>query len=109
VQQTVGADKAAGFVQLYMAPGVEHCVGGPGPSAFGQLGIATTGSAKYGVFDALVDWVEKGTPAGPVTAAKFNADNKAIMTRPLCPYPQVAKYKGSGDTNDAANFTCGAE
>ena len=109
VQQTMGAQKVAGFAQLYMAPGVEHCVGGPGPSAFGQLGIPTTGGPKYGAFDALVDWVEKGTPAGTVIATKYNADNKAIMTRPLCPYPELAKYKGTGDTNDAANFVCGKD
>ena len=107
VQQTMGAEKAAGFVQLYMAPGMEHCVGGPGPSAFGQLGIATSSGPKFGVFDALVDWVEKGVPAGTVVATKYDAANKVVMTRPLCPYPQTAKYKGTGDTNDAANFVCG--
>jgi tannase/feruloyl esterase len=41
-----------------------------------------------------------------VIATKYGPDNKATMTRPLCPYPAVAKYKGDGDTNDAANFVC---
>jgi feruloyl esterase len=89
-----------------MAPGVEHCVGGPGPSSFGQLGIATSDGPKYGIFDALVGWVEKGVPAGDVIATKYSEDKKVLMTRPLCPYPEVAKYKGTGDTNDAANFAC---
>ena len=110
VQQTMGREKTESFLRLYMAPGMEHCVGGPGPAAFGQLGIATSKGPKYGVFDALVDWVEKGVPAEQVIATKYtsapNGENKATMTRPLCPYPAVAKYKGTGDTNDAANFAC---
>jgi Tannase and feruloyl esterase len=106
VQKTMGDAETSGFMRLYMAPGLEHCAGGPGPAAFGQLGIPTTGGPKFGVFDALVDWVEKGVPAENVTATKYSPDNKVIMTRPLCPYPALAKYKGSGDTNDAANFVC---
>src|ERR1700733_1505138 len=106
VQKAVGEKETAGFMQLYMVPGMEHCAGGPGPASFGQLGIATTGDQKYGVFDALVDWVEKDTPSEKIIATKYTPDNKVIMTRPLCPYPAVAKYKGAGDTNDAANFTC---
>ncbi len=106
VQKAMGDSEAAGFLRLYMVPGMEHCAGGPGPAAFGQLGIATTNGPKYGVFDALVDWVEKGVPADTVTATKYGPDNKATMTRPLCPYPATAKYKGTGDTNDAANFVC---
>ena len=102
----MGDTETSQFVQLYMVPGMEHCAGGPGPSAFGQLGIATTNGPKYGVFDALVDWVEKSAPPQQVIATKFAADKKAVMTRPLCPYPELAKYKGAGDTNDAANFAC---
>lgn len=106
VQKAMGDAETSEFVQLYMVPGMEHCVGGPGPAAFGQLGIATTNGPKYGVFDALVDWVEKSVPPQKVIATKHDADKKAIMTRPLCPYPEVAKYKGTGDTNDAASFAC---
>ena len=102
----MGAAQAESFVRLYMVPGMEHCVGGPGPSAFGQLGIATTGGPKYGVFDALVDWREKAVPPTKVIATKYDSNKKATMTRPLCPYPAIAKYKGAGDTNDAANFAC---
>jgi len=106
VQKAMGETDTSGFLQLYMVPGMEHCVGGPGPAAFGQLGIATTNGPKYGVFDALVDWVEKSVPPQKVIATKYDADKKAVMTRPLCPYPELAKYKGAGDTNDAANFAC---
>jgi feruloyl esterase len=113
VQKTMGGETTSSFVRLYMVPGMEHCAGGPGPAAFGQLGIPTTNGPKYGVFDALVGWVEKGVPAETVVATKYapgtDGDNKVTMTRPLCPYPVVAKYKGTGDTNDAANFACGKE
>jgi feruloyl esterase len=112
VQQTMGAEKVASFVRLYMAPGVEHCVQGPGPSAFGQFGMETARGPKYGLFDSVQDWVEKGSPIDDVVATKYEPGEggarKALMTRPLCAYPKVPKYKGSGDTNDAASFTCAA-
>lgn len=109
VEQAMGAEKSASFLRLYMVPGMEHCVGGPGPDFFGQLGTPTTQGPKFGVFDALVGWVEQGAPAGTVIATKYskgNGENKATMTRPVCAYPQVAKYKGVGDTNEAASFSC---
>ena len=108
VQKAMGEQETAGFLQLYMVPGMEHCAGGPGPAAFGQLGISTSGGLKYGAFDALVDWVEKDVPSGTIIGTKYSADQKVLLTRPLCPYPQLAKYKGTGDTNDAANFECSA-
>jgi feruloyl esterase len=58
------------------------------------------------VFDALVDWREKEVPPTTVIATKYDPNKKVTMTRPLCPYPAIAKYKGAGDTNDAANFAC---
>jgi feruloyl esterase len=110
VQQTMGEQKADSFTRLYMVPGMEHCFGGPGATAFGQLGIATSRGPANGLFDALQDWVEKGAPDDNVIASKAApaADGswKTVMTRPLCAYPTVAKYKGSGDTSDAVNFAC---
>lgn len=106
VQQTMGAEKAASFTELFMVPGMEHCLGGPGASAFGQLGFPSSGEPKFGAFDALVDWVEKGSPDNNIVATKYNQEMKPLMTRPLCAYPKVAKYNGTGDTNDAANFAC---
>ena len=111
VEQKMGAATES-FVRLYMAPGVEHCVGGPGPSFFGQFGLQTAKGPSYGLFDSLVDWVEKGSPDDNVTATKYgpaeNGTPKVVMTRPLCAYPKVARYSGSGDSNAAANFTCTA-
>jgi feruloyl esterase len=112
VQQTMGDEKVASFARLYMAPGVEHCAQGPGPSAFGQFGMETAKGPKYGLFDSLQEWVEKGSPIDDVVATKYAPGEagarKAVMTRPLCAYPKVPKYKGSGDTNDAASFACAA-
>ena len=108
VQQKMG--DTGSFLRLYMAPGVEHCAGGPGPSFFGQFGLQKAKGPTYGLFDSLVNWVEKGAPKDNITATKYgpgdNGAPKVLMTRPLCAYPKVAKYSGSGDTSDAANFTC---
>ena len=110
VQQKMGADKTNSFVRLYMVPGMEHCLGGPGASAFGQFGLPTAKGPKFGLFDSLENWVEKGSPDDEIIATQFarqgNGAQKPTLTRPLCAYPQVPKYKGSGDMNDAASFAC---
>lgn len=111
LNERMGAGNVDGFVRLYLVPGMQHCLNGPGPSWFGQTGHPTAKGNAYGVFNALEEWVEKGTAPSEVIATKYVDDNpvKGVqMTRPLCPYPQIAKYKGSGDTNDAANFPCAA-
>ncbi len=104
----LGAEKEAGFVRLYMVPGMEHCAGGPGASAFGQLGIPTVKGEPFGAFTALEQWVESGTAPGALIATKYSTAQKPVMTRPICPYPQAAKYNGTGDASDAASFTCAA-
>jgi hypothetical protein len=110
VEQRMGKEKVGTFVRLYMIPGMEHCVNGPGASAFGQFGAETAKGPKYGLFDSLEDWVEKGSPSENVFATKYepgpNGAMKAAFTRPLCAYPKVARYTGSGDATDAANFAC---
>ena len=91
-----------------MVPGMEHCAGGPGPSSFGQL--ATPDGDRFHSLDAALEaWVEQGTAPAEIIATKYNsADPKSgvARTRPLCPWPHVAKYKGTGSTDDAANFAC---
>lgn len=109
VLTSAGKSSADAAVRLYMAPGVGHCIGGSGPSFFGQLGAPTAKGPKYGIYDALESWVEKGDAPGAIIATKYENDNskgKVDMTRPLCPYPQEIKYHGSGDTNDYTNFSC---
>ena len=111
VVAALGAPATDGFVRLYMAPGMQHCSGGPGPNSFGQLGLTTAKGPEYGIYTALEQWVESGAAPGEVIATKYVADNSARgvqMTRKLCPYPQVATYKGTGDTNDYSNFACAA-
>ena len=98
------------FYRLFLAPGVGHCGGGAGPNQFGQAG--GVGDAEHDMVVALEQWVEKGVPPTRLVATKFVADDKAkgvAITRPLCPFPQVAKYQGSGAVTDAANFACAAE
>jgi len=80
------------FFRLFMVPGMTHCSGGNGTDRFDSV-------------SALVDWVEKGK-APEVLHASRVVDDKVVRTRPLCPYPQVARYTGSGSTDDAASFVC---
>jgi feruloyl esterase len=77
-----------------MMPGMGHCRGGNGPDDADWMGT-------------ISNWVEHGLPPDVITARKLQ-DGKVTMTRPLCPHPQAARYKGKGDTNDAANFECAA-
>ena len=101
----MGQKSADSFVRLYMLPGVQHCGDGPGPGSFGLDGNGPN-DPQHNMFVALEGWVEKDAAPSTIIAAKYTPDHKVTMTRPLCVYPQVAKYKGSGDTNDAASFTC---
>jgi feruloyl esterase len=98
------------FFRLFLAPGMGHCSGGPGPNAFGQLGgTPVPADAQHDVLRALVRWVKTGEPPSQVVATKYVNDNPAngvLITRPLCPFPKLPQYKGSGDPTDAASFAC---
>ncbi len=109
VAAKLGERDTDSFVRLFLVPGMQHCAGGPGPSFFGQFGGAPSDDPRRNVYVALEHWVEKGVAPSQVIATKYADDNPAQaarMTRLLCPYPQVAKYKGVGDANDAASFVC---
>lgn len=91
-----GLEKALKSIRLFMAPGVGHCGGGDGPFAFDGVGT-------------LEQWIEYGKAPDRIVAAHLPDDAssaKPDRTRPLCPYPEVAKYKDSGSTDDASNFFC---
>jgi Tannase and feruloyl esterase len=104
---TLGKSEVDSFVRLYMVPGMQHCDGGPGPDSFGAPGAAQQTDPRHDMQAALQVWVEKGFAPGSIVATKYDDKSHTVkMTRPLCPYPQSAKYKGTGDPNDAANFTC---
>ena len=82
------------WLRLFMVPGMAHCGGGPGPNQFNALA-------------AMERWRESGTAPEQMVAVHVT-NNRVDMTRPLCPYPKVAVYKGTGSTNDAGNFACTA-
>jgi hypothetical protein len=107
VQNKMGQPEAASFLRLFLVPGMQHCGGGPGPDVFGQSGFSTPSDTQHNIYLALEQWVEKGAAPATVIATKQPSDGStARVTRPLCAYPEVAKYKGSGETNDASNFAC---
>ncbi|MGB7762570.1 MAG: tannase/feruloyl esterase family alpha/beta hydrolase [Bryobacteraceae bacterium] len=94
------------FYRLFMVPGMGHCGGGVGPNRFGNSS-GSPGGPETNIVSALERWVEKGTAPEKIIASGVRGDNRTeTLTRPLCPYPQVAKYKGAGDPNDAASFVC---
>jgi hypothetical protein len=109
VVSAVGAT-AAQSMRLYMVPGMQHCAGGPGATSFAQFGAPPKGDANHDMFTALVEWVEDGKAPGSIIANRPVGRDSALpsMTRPICPYPQAAKYKGRGDTNSAESFECAA-
>ena len=80
------------FVRLFMVPGMTHCAGGIGPD-------------RNDAVTAVIDWVEKGKAPDQIIASKVT-NGQTVRTRPLCPYPQVARYKGQGSIDEAANFSC---
>ena len=99
------------FYRLFLVPGMGHCAGGPGPNNIGQLSAPAGSPAdpERSVLGALQRWVEEGVAPEYITATKFANDDPSqavLRTRPICPYPQVAEYNGTGSTDDAANFTC---
>ena len=86
------------FARLFMVPGMSHCGVPSGP------GVADSG---FDPLPALEKWVEEGVAPESIVMTKSTEDGKTEWTRPVCVYPNVAKYKGSGDLKDAANWTCG--
>jgi len=101
-----GAEKTGGFLRLYMAPGVFHCSGGPGPDRFGGAGgDAPSVDADHDMLSSMVDWVETGNAPERIIASRV-IDGKVVRTRPLCPYPRLAQYTGTGSTDSAENFKC---
>jgi feruloyl esterase len=94
VSKTMGARTVDEFMRFYLVPGFSHCRGGPGTDVFDML-------------PALEAWVEKGVAPKEVMASRIEK-GATVRTRPLCPYPQVARWSGKGSTDDAASFACRA-
>jgi hypothetical protein len=91
--EKLNTGSAADFVRVFPVPGMAHCAGGPATDQFDALA-------------ALVNWVEKGSAPDRIVAKAGPTSPWPGRTRPLCPYPQVARYMGSGSVDDAANFVC---
>jgi feruloyl esterase len=87
-----GASRVADSVRLFMAPGMNHCAGGDGPSVIDTVSV-------------IEKWVEQGQAPDQIVASHVSG-GAVDRTRPLCAYPKVAQYKGSGSTDEAANFVC---
>ncbi len=110
-----GVDATRDFYRLFMVPGMTHCYGGPGAANFGAVGqqIPPVRDAQHDIQTALERWVEQGVAPAQLTATKFVDDAAGTrtvkLTRPLCLYPTVPRYRGTGDPNDAASFVCAAE
>ena len=103
-----GKVRTDNFLRLFMLPGIYHCAGGPGVGNFGAAGPASGDDAQHDIVKALDVWVTQKKAPALFIGTHLNQSKVADRTRPICPFPQVAKYKGSGDSNDAANFTCAA-
>jgi hypothetical protein len=104
------------FARLFMAPGMMHCGGGSGPGAFNSANGGQPkppyNDAQHDLFTGMIKWVEDGEAPSRVVATKYVGDAPVrgiALQRPLCAYPKRAWFKGSGDTNDAANFTCSVQ
>ncbi len=89
-----GKAAASNSIRLFMVPGMGHCAGGDGTDDFDKIGT-------------LARWVESNQAPKSILAA-HKTKGVADRTRPLCPYPETAHYKGSGSTDDSANFVCAA-
>jgi len=94
------------FLRMFMMPGIAHCSGGPGVGNIGGATPALSHDPQHDVVAALDTWVTHHQAPTVLIAAHLDASKKVDRTRPLCPFPQEAHYKGTGDTNDAANFIC---
>lgn len=111
-----GVKRTQEFYRLFMVPGMFHCAFGPGPNAFGNLFSGQVVAppppvedAEHDAFLALVRWVENGVAPDRIVATKYTDDQPSLgiqMMRPICSFPQVPRYSGTGDPNNAASFLC---
>ncbi|HEV7442181.1 MAG TPA: tannase/feruloyl esterase family alpha/beta hydrolase, partial [Steroidobacteraceae bacterium] len=102
-------DKVRKYHRLFMLPATGHCGGSTGPNSVGG-GMPEPPKAyrdaDHHVVSAVIKWVEQGVAPEKIIATKFDAAGNPTRSRPVCPYPAEAVYKGHGDINSAANFSC---
>jgi feruloyl esterase len=100
------------FARLFLFPGVGHCNGGTGPNTVegGQLSEGPGNNTIDRIaLDPLVQWVEHGVPPDQITAYKVTTTGSTLFSRPVCPYPALPRYNGTGDTTQASSFICVAD
>ncbi|HEY7640225.1 MAG TPA: tannase/feruloyl esterase family alpha/beta hydrolase [Steroidobacteraceae bacterium] len=93
IRRTLGESETDNFLRFYVAPGVKHCGGGDGPQPVALL-------------EPLMEWVEQGRAPKAVRSENRDPAGRITRTRPLCPYPALARYRGRGSLDDAASFRC---
>jgi len=110
ITATMGQARARDSVRLFMAPGMEHCEGGPGPNHFGQFFPDGKGDPDTNLATALQRWVEQGIAPERIIATKRrddeNPNSEVVRSRPLCAWPLVAHYRGQGSADTASSFDC---
>ena len=95
IEKVGGLDPTQSFFRLFLIPGMDHCSILPG-----------RGPDNFDVLKALEDWVENGIAPEQMIATQLDKEGKIMRSRPVCLYPKAAKYKGSGNPDDASNFSC---
>jgi feruloyl esterase len=93
IRRALGSRATDTFLRFYLAPGVGHCGGSDGPQ-------------PVALFESLMEWVEHGPPPMRVRSENWDQAGIVTRTRPLCPYPEYARYRGRGSLDDAASFRC---
>jgi feruloyl esterase len=106
LETALGPDEARRAVRLFMAPGMEHCMGGDTPDQFGGSGSTPMAAdPSHDLLSALDAWITRGRAPEEVIAAKMR-DGHVVETRPLCAWPAAARYDGHGDPNTTSSFRC---
>ncbi len=109
VTSKMGNQNAHEFIRVYMVPGMQHCGGGSGATVLGAV-PSSGADSQNGIQAVLERWVEKGSAPGEIIAKKYQPTGiqkeGVAGTRPICPYPTVARYKGAGSTDEADSYTC---
>jgi feruloyl esterase len=107
-----GVEKTREFYRLFMVPGMMHCGSGPGPNLFGNvMDLRPITDPQHDIFMALQSWVEKGVAPEHIVATKYVEDDPSkgkAMSRPVCAYPQQAKWDGKGNVAEAGSWVCEA-
>jgi Tannase and feruloyl esterase len=110
-----GYEQVKDNVRLFLAPDVEHCGGGDGPDGFVSLyntdeypSPKIPFDADHDLLAAVIAWVEEGKAPSSIIASKYDLNKQLVRTMPLCPFPAMARYNGSGPVNDAASWSCTA-